>query len=64
MNIVFCFDGTCNDPSDADDVFYNLSISNILKTHIYCGGDLNNAQHAIGEQKAVITLASVLMAIC
>lgn len=51
MNIVFCFDGTCNDPKDADDVFYNSSISNILKTHIFCGGSLDNRSHAIEQQK-------------
>lgn len=52
MNAVFCFDGTCNEPSDVDDVFYNSSISNILKTHIFCGGDLINTSHAFEQQKS------------
>ena len=39
--IVFCFDGTCNDPADADNYFEDSSISNILKLHAFLGGKLS-----------------------
>ncbi|WP_170309540.1 T6SS phospholipase effector Tle1-like catalytic domain-containing protein [Litorilituus lipolyticus] len=38
--LIFCFDGTCNEPSDAQDYFSDGSISNILKLHLYFGGQL------------------------
>ncbi len=38
--LIFCFDGTCNEPEDAQDYFADGSISNILKMHIYLGGTL------------------------
>ncbi|WP_159818935.1 phospholipase effector Tle1 domain-containing protein [Colwellia sp. 20A7] len=40
--LIFCFDGTCNSPQDADDFFEDSSISNILKLHAFFGGKLNN----------------------
>jgi len=40
-NLIFCFDGTCNDPEDAGDYFEDSSISNILKLHTFFGGKLN-----------------------
>lgn len=40
-NIIFNFDGTCNDPEDAGDFFEDSSISNILKLHAFFGGKLN-----------------------
>lgn len=39
--LIFCFDGTCNSPQDSDDYFADSSISNILKLHIFLGGQLN-----------------------
>ncbi len=39
--LIFCFDGTSNDPSDAGDFFSGSSISNILKIHALLGGSLN-----------------------
>ena len=38
--ILFCFDGTCNEPDDADDFVDDGSISNILKLHAFFGGGL------------------------
>lgn len=40
--LIFCFDGTCNDPEDAKDFSEDGSISNILKLHILFGGNLRN----------------------
>jgi len=39
--LIFCFDGTCNAPEDADDFFEDGSISNVLKLHAFFGGKLN-----------------------
>lgn len=39
--LIFCFDGTSNDPSDAGDFFDDSSISNVLKLHALFGGSLN-----------------------
>ena len=39
--LIFCFDGTCNDPEDVGDFFEDSSISNILKLHAFLGGKLN-----------------------
>jgi hypothetical protein len=39
--LIFCFDGTCNNPEDVSDFFDDASISNILKLHILLGGKLN-----------------------
>lgn len=38
--LIFCFDGTCNSPSDADDYVNDVSITNILKLHLFFGGKL------------------------
>jgi len=38
--LIFCFDGTCNDPDDVSDYLDDISISNILKLHIFLGGKL------------------------
>jgi len=38
--LIFCFDGTCNDPDDVGDYLDDISISNILKIHIFLGGKL------------------------
>lgn len=40
-NIIFNFDGTCNDPEDAGDFFEDSSISNVLKLHAFFGGKLS-----------------------
>ena len=39
--LIFCFDGTCNDPKDSGDFFEDTSISNVLKLHAFFGGKLN-----------------------
>ncbi len=39
--MIFCFDGTCNDPEDSGDFFEDSSVSNILKLHAFFGGKLN-----------------------
>lgn len=39
--LIFCFDGTCNDPDDAGDFHDDSSISNILKLHLLFGGSLS-----------------------
>lgn len=49
-NIIICFDGTCNHPSDAKQErswfgsgeIEDNGITNILKLHLLFGGDLNN----------------------
>lgn len=37
-NLIFCFDGTSNDPEDAGDFFNDGSISNVMKLHAFFGG--------------------------
>jgi len=39
--LIFCFDGTCNDPEDSGDFFEDSSITNILKLHVFFGGKFN-----------------------
>ena len=39
--LIFCFDGTCNNPEDSGDFFEDTSISNILKLHAFFGGKLS-----------------------
>lgn len=49
-NLIFCFDGTDNDPNDAkpEKEWFGLfgskdnGVSNIFKLHLYFGGDLDN----------------------
>lgn len=41
--LIFCFDGTCNDPADSGDFFSDGSISNVLKLHALFGGKLRPA---------------------
>ena len=41
--LIFCFDGTCNDPEDVGDFFEDSSISNVLKLHAFFGGQLNSS---------------------
>lgn len=38
--LIFCFDGTCNDPEDVNEHLTDTSISNILKIHVFLGGKL------------------------
>lgn len=40
--MIFCFDGTSNDPEDAGDFFFDTSISNVLKIHAMLGGSLTS----------------------
>lgn len=46
--IIFCFDGTCNDPEDCANFVEDGSVSNVLKLHAIFGGKLNppNAKNA------------------
>ena len=39
QTLVFCFDGTGNEPSDADEFKEDQSVSNVLKLHVLMGGD-------------------------
>ena len=39
--LIFCFDGTCNEPEDAGDFFEDSSITNVLKLHLLYGGKLS-----------------------
>ncbi len=51
--LIFCFDGTCNDPGDVSEYLDDISISNILKLHIFLGGKLtphNGASELIPNQ--------------
>lgn len=38
--LIFCFDGTCNDPEEVENYSEDGSVSNILKLHAYFGGSL------------------------
>ncbi len=38
--VIFCFDGTSNDPTDSQDFFTDTSISNVLKLYCFLGGIL------------------------
>ncbi len=40
--LIFCFDGTCNDPEDVENYVEDLSITNILKLHVLFGGNLRS----------------------
>ena len=40
--LIFCFDGTSNDPEDSGDFANDGSVSNILKMHALFGGSLKN----------------------
>lgn len=60
--LIFCFDGTSNDPSDSADFFEDSSISNILKLHALFGGTLSTkCSNKINqqEQKAFIIVVLV-----
>ncbi|XPV69846.1 MAG: phospholipase effector Tle1 domain-containing protein [Halarcobacter sp.] len=50
--LIFCFDGTSNDPSDSADFFEDSSISNILKLHALFGGTLSTkCSNKINQQE-------------
>ncbi|MCP4341921.1 MAG: DUF2235 domain-containing protein [Desulfobulbaceae bacterium] len=56
--IIICFDGTCNDPSDARQKrnlkreLKDASVSNIFKLHLLLGGGLTKGEQAIDGQKS------------
>lgn len=53
--MIFCFDGTCNEPEDSGDFFQDSSISNILKLHALFGGKLlplNEQNNASPNQRS------------
>ena len=52
MKLIFCFDGTSNDPEDAKDFYEDKSISNILKLHLLFGGSLDNQKNVFINQKS------------
>ena len=41
-NLIFCFDGSCHDSSDANKYSMSKGVSNIQKLHIVCGGDFKD----------------------
>jgi len=49
--LIFCFDGTCNEPEDSADFFEDTSISNILKLHAFFGGKLTPKNGASDKTK-------------
>lgn len=49
--LIFCFDGTCNEPEDSADFFEDTSISNILKLHAFFGGKLTPKNGANAKVK-------------
>ena len=54
--LVFNFDGTGNEPSDAGDFAEDESISNVLKLHVLMGGGLESGETGVetpdgGEQR-------------
>lgn len=55
--IIFCFDGTCNDPEDADQdrnlrgETKDAGITNILKLHLLFGGGLDENQEAFDPEQ-------------
>ena len=52
-NLIFCFDGTSNDPNDAGDFYNDTSISNVLKLHLLLGGTLDDdSSGVIPRQKS------------
>ena len=54
-NILICFDGTSNDPSDANEEnskSEDNSISNVLKLHLLAGGDLENRAGPLQGQES------------
>ena len=58
-SLIFCFDGTSNDPSDARQESHlagsidDSSITNVLKLHLLFGGDIRgNARRARDRSSA------------
>lgn len=54
--LVFNFDGTGNEPSDAGEFAEDESISNVLKLHVLMGGGLESGETGVatpdgGEQR-------------
>lgn len=50
--LIFCFDGTSNDPMDSLDFANDSSISNVLKLHLYFGGSVDNKSSSINNQSS------------
>lgn len=53
-NLIFCFDGTCNDPEDSVQKLHfgeveDHNVSNVLKLHLLLGGTLKKKQ-AVSDQ--------------
>ena len=51
--LIFCFDGTCNDPEDAGNCFDDGSITNVLKLHLMLGGNLRDDEAKIEGQRSL-----------
>ena len=49
--IVFSFDGTGNEPTDAGEFIENESITNVLKLHLLLGGGFGEAGEVLGRGK-------------
>ena len=50
--LVFCFDGTSNDPNDSKDFSKDNSISNILKLHLLFGGSVERSVSFFSSQRS------------
>ncbi|MDD9302196.1 MAG: DUF2235 domain-containing protein [Desulfobacter sp.] len=56
--IILCFDGTCNDPSDARQKknlkmeIKDNSVSNIFKLHLLLGGGVTKGEARVAGQKS------------
>ena len=50
--LVFCFDGTSNDPNDSKDFFTDNSISNVLKLHLLFGGSVESNTPFFSDQRS------------
>ena len=53
--LIFCFDGTCNDPEDAENFAEDGSITNILKLHVLFGGYLCDKSKNQPDDGTIVT---------
>ena len=45
--LIFCFDGTCNNPEDVENYVEDGSITNIQKLHVLFGGDFSGKSRSL-----------------
>ena len=53
--LIFCFDGTCNDPGGVKNYAEDQSITNILKLHILFGGYLRDESKRQPDDGTIVT---------